>query len=106
MNVPLLVTRVYIAYVYKDSVSVFLVKNILGITFGVIEIYDCSYDYREATLNKSFITASQSELDSMKKISEGNGDTKKSGIDNAGSDEAVDSNDVALQKDTDGNLSI
>ena len=48
VNIPLLCTRVYIAFVYKDeSVSVFLVKNIIGIIFGVIEVYDCSFDYRQ-----------------------------------------------------------
>ena len=29
---------------YKDSISVFLVKNILGLLYGIIEVYDCCYD--------------------------------------------------------------
>ena len=45
---PLLGTRVYIAAQYADqSVSVFLVKNLLGIIFGIVEVYDCSYEYHE-----------------------------------------------------------
>lgn len=44
LNVPLLVVRGYIALEYREHISVFLVKNILGILFGIVEIYDCCYD--------------------------------------------------------------
>ncbi|XP_067949920.1 uncharacterized protein [Watersipora subatra] len=44
INIPLLIIRIYLAATYVRSISVFLVKNILGIIFGLIEIYDCSYD--------------------------------------------------------------
>lgn len=48
LNVPLLGCRLYIAAAYDDrSVSVFLVKNIIGILFGIVEVYDCSFEYVE-----------------------------------------------------------
>mgnify|MGYP001794703573 FL=1 len=48
VNVPLLCIRIYIAAEYEDeSVSIFLVKNIIGILFGVIEVYDCSFEYSQ-----------------------------------------------------------
>ncbi|XP_067949916.1 uncharacterized protein [Watersipora subatra] len=49
LNIPLLTIRLYLAVHYDEPASVFLVKNIVGILFGVVEIYDCTYDiYSEA----------------------------------------------------------
>lgn len=44
VNLPLLIIRAYIAIEYDDFISVFLVKNVLAILFGIIEIYDCFHD--------------------------------------------------------------
>ena len=94
---PLLGTRVYIAAQYADqSVSVFLVKNLLGIIFGVVEVYDCSYEYHEFCKGKGDfvdinpqaeakenhdITGSSddadAELHQTHTSSNGNGDAKK-----------------------------
>lgn len=121
LNLPLLMTRVYIGLIYGDSVSVFLVKNILGIAFGIVEIYDCCYDYHKATLEKTHSSQPPSEPDSFKKIPEDNGNcnskptgvditgyedngdlnTKSAGVDNSGCDNALNSNEVELQKSSD-----
>lgn len=44
MNIPLLAIRIYIAVQFGDSISVFLIKNVIAIMFGVIEVYDCCFD--------------------------------------------------------------
>ena len=46
MNIPLLIIRLYAAVRYKDPISVFLVKNILAIMYGVTDLYDCCYDIK------------------------------------------------------------
>ena len=46
LNIPLLVIRSYISVRYNDPISVFLVKNILAILYGVTELYDCCYDIK------------------------------------------------------------
>ncbi|XP_067948399.1 uncharacterized protein [Watersipora subatra] len=49
LNIPLLTIRLYLAVHRIEPASVFLVKNIVSIIFGLIEIYDCTYDiYSEA----------------------------------------------------------
>lgn len=44
VNIPLLAIRVFIAFRFGDSISVFLIKNIIAIMFGLIEVYDCCFD--------------------------------------------------------------
>ena len=46
LNIPLLAIRSYISVRYADSISVFLVKNIVAILYGAIEIYDCCYEIK------------------------------------------------------------
>ena len=107
---PLLGTRVYIAAQYADqSVSVFLVKNLLGIIFGIVEVYDCSYEYHEFCKGKGDfvdinpqaevkenhdITGSSddtdAELHQIHTNSNGNGDAKKLN--------GIESNDVTLNE--------
>lgn len=68
LNIPLLIIRVYIASTYNDSISVFLVKNILGSLFAIMEIYDCSFDLLELKKSDNVSISSTDHNDSKKEL--------------------------------------
>ncbi|XP_067949164.1 uncharacterized protein [Watersipora subatra] len=75
LNIPLLVIRVYLAATYDESISVFLVKNILGIFFGLVEIYDCSYDiHSEKKKNSQDFTTIDEEQRTLEKQNQSGSD--------------------------------
>lgn len=47
--------------------SVFLVKNLLGIIFGIVEVYDCSYEYHEFCKGQGEFTEQPKEVETLEK---------------------------------------
>lgn len=77
INVPLLIIRSYIAVHFDDFISVFLVKNILAILFGIVEIYDCCYDrYEERKEEELESQSNEDETDDTEKLTDRSSDAK------------------------------